>query len=171
MGCIEIQVRSNLDRGQILALYLVRRTNFQVSCVLEILFAYTKDTSWGSLDTEPVSWFWFPDPEFVVRSRPWPVETQPQTLPMEVPTPAWPSWNERSMHSSQTSMYTGWRNQSQLTDFALSSIWEVHSLCSPLLSPHITGGFVVPGLATVKVSVRHWDLGGGGGGGGDVTGL
>ena len=69
-GCIEIQVRSNLDQGQFLALYLVRRTNFGVSCVLKILFAYTKDTSWGSLDIEVVSWFWFADTDFVYRARP-----------------------------------------------------------------------------------------------------
>ena len=69
-GCIEIQVRSNLDRGQFLALYLVRRTNFWVSCVLKILFAYTKDTSGGSLDTEPLSWFGFADTDFMYHARP-----------------------------------------------------------------------------------------------------
>ena len=40
----------------------------------------------------------------------------------------------------------------------LKKIWKICSLCSPLLTPHITGGFVVPGLETVKVSVRHCDL-------------
>ena len=70
-GSIEIQVRSNLDRGKILALYLVQRTNFWVSFTLKILFHYTKDTLGGSLDTEPVSSFWFADPNFEYRARPW----------------------------------------------------------------------------------------------------
>ena len=69
-GSIEIQVRSNLDRGKILALYLVQRTNFWVSFTLKILFHYTKDTLGGSLDTEPVSWFWFANPSFEYRARP-----------------------------------------------------------------------------------------------------
>ena len=34
----------------------------------KILFAYTTDTFCGSLDAEPVSWFWFADPHFVVLS-------------------------------------------------------------------------------------------------------
>ena len=56
----------NLDRGHFLALYLV----LGVSCALKIPFAYTKDTSRGSLDTEPVSWFWFANTDFVYRARP-----------------------------------------------------------------------------------------------------
>ena len=68
LGRIEIQVRSNLDRGRFLALYLVRRTNFEVSMTEKIPFAYTTYTFCGSLDTEPVSWFWFADPHFVVLS-------------------------------------------------------------------------------------------------------
>ena len=67
LGRIEIQVRSNQVRSQFLALYLVRRTKFLVSCVIKILFAYTRDTFCGSLDTEPVSWFWFADPYFLYR--------------------------------------------------------------------------------------------------------
>ena len=31
----------------------------------KILFAYTTDSFCGSLDTEPVSWFWFADPHFM----------------------------------------------------------------------------------------------------------
>ena len=54
-----------------MALYLVQRTNFWVSFTLKILFHYTKDTLGGSLDTEPVSWFWFADPNFEYRARPW----------------------------------------------------------------------------------------------------
>ena len=57
LGRIEIQVRSNQVRSQ-----------FLVSCVIKILFAYTRDTFCGSLDTEPVSWFWFADPYFEYRS-------------------------------------------------------------------------------------------------------
>ena len=68
LGRIEIQVRSNLDRGQFSALYLVLRTNFEVSLIEKILFAYTTDTFCGSLDTEPVSWYWFADPHFVALS-------------------------------------------------------------------------------------------------------
>ena len=70
-GCIDAKVRTNQVRWQFLALYLVRRTNFWVSCLQKKLFAYTKDTSIGSLDTEPVSWFWFADPHFVYRCIPW----------------------------------------------------------------------------------------------------
>ena len=33
-------------------------------------FPYTKDTFYGSLDTEPVSWFWFADLHFVYRCIP-----------------------------------------------------------------------------------------------------
>ena len=55
LGRIEIQVRSNQVQSQFLAPYLVRRTRFLVSCVIKILFAYTRDTFRGSLDTEPVS--------------------------------------------------------------------------------------------------------------------
>ena len=51
LGHIEIQVRSNQVRGQFLVLYLVRRTNFWVSLLQKILFAYTTDTFCGSLDT------------------------------------------------------------------------------------------------------------------------
>ena len=68
LGRIEIQVRLNLDRGRFLALYLVRRTNFEVSMIEKILFDYTTETFCGSLDTEPVSWVWFADPHFVVLS-------------------------------------------------------------------------------------------------------
>ena len=42
-----------------MALYLVRRKKNWVSCLQKILFAYIKDTSIGSLDTELVSWLWF----------------------------------------------------------------------------------------------------------------
>ena len=56
-GHIEIQVRSNQVQSQFLALYLVRRTKFLVSCVIEIHFAYNRDTFCGSLDTETESWF------------------------------------------------------------------------------------------------------------------
>ena len=34
----------------------------------KILFAYNIDTFCGSLDTEPVSWFWLADPYFLYRS-------------------------------------------------------------------------------------------------------
>ena len=37
LGRIEIQVRSNLDRGRFLALYLVQRANFEVSMIEKIL--------------------------------------------------------------------------------------------------------------------------------------
>ena len=70
-GCIDVKVWTNQVRWQFLALYLVRRTNFWVSCLQKILFAYIKDTSIGSLDREPVSWFWFADPHFVYRCIPW----------------------------------------------------------------------------------------------------
>ena len=43
---------------------------FLGSCMIKILFAYTRDTFCGSLDTEPVSWFWFADPYFLYRSQP-----------------------------------------------------------------------------------------------------
>ena len=72
LGRIEIQVRSNLDRGHFLALYLVQRTNFDVSLIEKILFAYTTDTLCGSLDTEPVSWYWFANPHFMFLSKPCP---------------------------------------------------------------------------------------------------
>ena len=69
------KARTDRDTGSvkpgsrlILALYLVRRTNFEVSMIEKILFAYTTDPFCGSLDTEPVSWFWFADPHFVVLS-------------------------------------------------------------------------------------------------------
>ena len=70
LGRIEIQVRSNLDRDKFLALYLVRRTNFWVSLLQKILFAYTTDTFWGSFRYRTCIWFWFADPQFVVRSQP-----------------------------------------------------------------------------------------------------
>ena len=54
------------SEGKLLALYLVGRNNFQVSYALKIIFVYTKDTSWGSLDAEPASWIGFADPEFRV---------------------------------------------------------------------------------------------------------
>ena len=56
LGRIEIQVRSNLDRHEFLALYLVRRTNFGVSLLQKILFPYILQIHFGVLlDTEPVS--------------------------------------------------------------------------------------------------------------------
>ena len=33
------------------------------------MFASTTDTFWSSLNTEPVSLFWFADPDFVVWSQ------------------------------------------------------------------------------------------------------
>ena len=66
--CIEIQVRSILDRDQFLALYLARRSIFWVSPMQKILFPYTKDTFCGSLDTEPVSCICIADPKFNVSS-------------------------------------------------------------------------------------------------------
>ena len=65
-----IQDRSKLDRDQFFVQDLFRRTEFRVSCVLKILFAYTKDTSGGSLDTEPLSWFGFADTDFMYHARP-----------------------------------------------------------------------------------------------------
>ena len=44
LGSIEIQSRSSLDRSPFLARYRPRRANFYVSCVLKILFPYTRDT-------------------------------------------------------------------------------------------------------------------------------
>ena len=69
--CIEIQVRPNQDRGQFLALYLVRRANFWVSSVQKILFAYTKDAFCGSVRYRTCTiWFWFADPNFMYRAQP-----------------------------------------------------------------------------------------------------
>ena len=68
--CIEIQVRSILDRDQFLALYLARRSIFWVSPMQKILFPYTKDTFCGSLDTEPVSCICIADPNFMYRAQP-----------------------------------------------------------------------------------------------------
>ena len=62
LGRIEIQVRSNLDRDEFLALYLVRKTNFWVSLLQKILFCYTTDTFWGSFRYRTCIWFWFADP-------------------------------------------------------------------------------------------------------------
>ena len=69
-GRIEAKVRSNQDRRQFLALYLVLRTIIWVSSTQKILFWYTKDTFSGSLDREPVSWFWLADPYFLYRCIP-----------------------------------------------------------------------------------------------------
>jgi len=44
LGSIEIQSRSSLDRSHFLARYRSRRAIFYVSCVLKILFPYTRDT-------------------------------------------------------------------------------------------------------------------------------
>ena len=69
--CIEIQVRTILDRDQFLALHLARRSIFWVSPVQKILFPYTKDTFCGSLDTEPVSCICIAAPNFMYRAQPY----------------------------------------------------------------------------------------------------
>ena len=76
VGRIEIQVQSNLDQDKFFVLCLVLRTSFLVSSIQKILFKYTKDTFCGSLDTEPVSWFCFAGPHFVVLSHPWDLNRQ-----------------------------------------------------------------------------------------------
>ena len=56
LGRIEIQVRSNLDRDEFLALYLVRRTNFWVSLLQKRYFSAILQIHFGVLlDTAPVS--------------------------------------------------------------------------------------------------------------------
>ena len=67
LGRIEIQYRTNQPIQQILALYLVWRSNFWVLTWQRILFAIYKDTYWGSLDTDTLSCIWFVDPNFQYR--------------------------------------------------------------------------------------------------------
>ena len=56
---IEIQYTSSLDRAYFLALYLYQRASFLVSLDTD---TYAKDTIFGSLDTEPVSWLGTAEP-------------------------------------------------------------------------------------------------------------
>ena len=80
-GRIEAKVRSNQDRRQFLALYLVLRTIIWVSSTQKILFWYTKDTFSGSLDREPVSWFRLADPYFLYLCIPWsPIKVFPMIM-------------------------------------------------------------------------------------------
>lgn len=63
-----MQVRSNLDK--LCTLYLDWRAVFQVLSVSFDTDTLTKDTLYGSLDTEAVSWIWFADPHVLYQAQP-----------------------------------------------------------------------------------------------------
>ena len=68
--CIEIQVRSNLDRGLFLVLYLACRASFWVLIMHKILFPNCGRYSGGSLEPRTCIGAGFGDPKFLYRAQP-----------------------------------------------------------------------------------------------------
>ena len=67
--------------------------------------------------------------------------------------PVAPKLNPRSLHMSEESTYT--ESVRFIEKLTVKKHNKEDLLCSPLLVPHITGGALLPGAVTEKMSVWH----------------
>ena len=72
VGPAGLEVFRSLTISSLFHFFFLLHLTYGIFCIYRYTDTdtYAKDTFCGSLDTEPVSWFWFADPYFLYRSHP-----------------------------------------------------------------------------------------------------